>query len=88
MSNYYLISSSNNFRSFSNGIYLLSYRFCMESEIFISINILIFLFRIDTNSLETIGTRDVKQYIGVVNHTSHPHIMSDGTVILSNINLN
>lgn len=39
------------------------------------------IFRIDINSLETVGTRDVKQYIGVVNHTSHPHIMNDGTVI-------
>lgn len=42
----------------------------------------LFLFtrRIDIDSLETIGKKDIKQYVGVVNHTSHPHIMSDGTV--------
>lgn len=35
--------------------------------------------RIDIDSLNTVGKCDVKQYVGVVNHTSHPHIMNDGT---------
>ncbi|XP_031634111.1 carotenoid isomerooxygenase [Contarinia nasturtii] len=35
--------------------------------------------RIDIETLDTVGKRDIKQNIGVVNHTSHPHIMDDGT---------
>lgn len=47
-----------------------------------------FLLRIDIDSLETIGKRDIKQYIGVVNHTSHPYIMNDGTVSRKIIGVN
>ncbi|XP_017759905.1 PREDICTED: carotenoid isomerooxygenase isoform X1 [Eufriesea mexicana] len=36
--------------------------------------------RIDPKTLETTGKVNVSNYVGIVNHTSHPHIMSDGTV--------
>lgn len=36
--------------------------------------------RIDPKTLETKGKVTVSEYVGIVNHTSHPHVMSDGTV--------
>ncbi|KAG7210341.1 hypothetical protein KM043_011879 [Ampulex compressa] len=36
--------------------------------------------RIDPKTLETVGKVNVSDYVGVVNHTSHPHVMNDGTV--------
>ncbi|XP_011149993.1 carotenoid isomerooxygenase isoform X2 [Harpegnathos saltator] len=36
--------------------------------------------RIDPKTLETMGKVNVSQYVNIVNHTSHPHVMTDGTV--------
>ncbi|XP_014224940.1 carotenoid isomerooxygenase isoform X1 [Trichogramma pretiosum] len=36
--------------------------------------------RIDPKSLETINKVNVANYVSIVSHTSHPHVMSDGTV--------
>ncbi|XP_033366327.1 carotenoid isomerooxygenase isoform X1 [Bombus vosnesenskii] len=36
--------------------------------------------RIDPKTLETTGKVNVSDYVGIVNHTSHPHVMNDGTV--------
>ncbi|XP_076763521.1 neither inactivation nor afterpotential B [Xylocopa sonorina] len=36
--------------------------------------------RIDPETLETKGKVNLSDYIGIVNHTSHPHVMNDGTV--------
>ncbi|XP_066594753.1 carotenoid isomerooxygenase isoform X2 [Prorops nasuta] len=36
--------------------------------------------RIDPVSLETKNKVNVSKFVNIVNHTSHPHIMSDGTV--------
>lgn len=55
-----------------------SVNFSSSNKFLFSIEFLIL--RIDIESLNTIGTRDVKKHVGVVNHTSHPHIMNDGTV--------
>lgn len=38
------------------------------------------LTRINPETLETTGKLDVSEFVGIVNHTSHPFIMSDGTV--------
>ncbi|XP_078034061.1 neither inactivation nor afterpotential B isoform X1 [Augochlora pura] len=36
--------------------------------------------RIDPKTLETTGKVAVSDYVGIVNHTSHPHVMNDGTI--------
>ncbi|KAL9692872.1 hypothetical protein quinque_012157 [Culex quinquefasciatus] len=36
--------------------------------------------RIDPETLETEAKLNLSDYVGIVNHTSHPHVMSDGTV--------
>ncbi|XP_053676570.1 carotenoid isomerooxygenase [Anopheles nili] len=36
--------------------------------------------RVDPTTLDTCATLNVSDYVGIVNHTSHPHVMSDGTV--------
>jgi carotenoid isomerooxygenase len=36
--------------------------------------------KIDPKSLETLERVNLHDKIGIINHTSHPHIMSDGTV--------
>ncbi|XP_058061227.1 carotenoid isomerooxygenase [Anopheles bellator] len=36
--------------------------------------------RIDPETLDTEAKLNVSDYVGIVNHTSHPHVMSDGTV--------
>lgn len=36
--------------------------------------------RIDAKTLETTGRINVSEYVNIVNHTSHPHIMADGTI--------
>ncbi|XP_067214323.1 carotenoid isomerooxygenase [Linepithema humile] len=36
--------------------------------------------RIDPKTLETMGRINVSQYVNIVNHTSHPHVMADGTI--------
>lgn len=36
--------------------------------------------RIDPKTLETMGKVNVSDYVSIVNHTSHPHVMNDGTV--------
>ncbi|EZA49146.1 hypothetical protein DMN91_005250 [Ooceraea biroi] len=36
--------------------------------------------RIDPKTLETTGRINVSKYVNIVNHTSHPHVMADGTI--------
>ncbi|KXJ70865.1 hypothetical protein RP20_CCG022271 [Aedes albopictus] len=36
--------------------------------------------KIDPRTLDTSTKLNVSDYVGIVNHTSHPHVMSDGTV--------
>lgn len=36
--------------------------------------------RINPETLETMGKVYLSNYVGIVNHTSHPHIMEDGKV--------
>ncbi|TGZ48252.1 carotenoid isomerooxygenase isoform X1 [Temnothorax longispinosus] len=36
--------------------------------------------RIDPKNLETINRVNVSEHVNIVNHTSHPHVMTDGTV--------
>ncbi|KZC05840.1 Beta,beta-carotene 9',10'-oxygenase [Dufourea novaeangliae] len=36
--------------------------------------------RVDPETLETTGKVNVSDYVGIVNHTSHPHVMNDGTI--------
>lgn len=36
--------------------------------------------RISVDTLETMGKVDITKYVGVINHTSHPYVMDDGTV--------
>jgi carotenoid isomerooxygenase len=36
--------------------------------------------KIDVDSLDTIGKVNMHERYGIVNHTSHPHVMNDGTV--------
>ncbi|XP_020278000.1 carotenoid isomerooxygenase isoform X2 [Pseudomyrmex gracilis] len=36
--------------------------------------------RIDPKTLETMDRVNVSKYVNIVNHTSHPHVMDDGTV--------
>ncbi|XP_046590083.1 carotenoid isomerooxygenase isoform X2 [Neodiprion lecontei] len=39
-----------------------------------------FIHRIDPETLETKSKLCISNYVGVVNHTAHPHVMTDGTV--------
>ncbi|XP_011310429.1 carotenoid isomerooxygenase isoform X2 [Fopius arisanus] len=39
-----------------------------------------FIHRIDPKTLETQDRVCISDYVGVVNHTSHPHVIDDGTV--------
>ncbi|XP_021940259.1 carotenoid isomerooxygenase-like isoform X2 [Zootermopsis nevadensis] len=36
--------------------------------------------RFDLKTLDTLERVNVSKYVGIVNHTSHPHVMKDGTV--------
>lgn len=36
-----------------------------------------FIHKLDLNTLETLDRVDVGENIGIVNHTSHPHVMDD-----------
>lgn len=36
--------------------------------------------KFDPESLDTLGKVDLNAKLGLVNHTSHPHVMSDGTI--------
>lgn len=36
--------------------------------------------RFDPETLDTLGKVDMNEKFGIVNHTSHPHVMNDGTV--------
>ncbi|CAH2002037.1 unnamed protein product [Acanthoscelides obtectus] len=36
--------------------------------------------RINQDTLETEGKVNINDYVSIVNHTSHPHVLSDGTV--------
>nr|XP_019545564.2 carotenoid isomerooxygenase isoform X2 [Aedes albopictus] len=36
--------------------------------------------KIDPRTLDTSTKLNISDYVGIVNHTSHPHVMSDGTV--------
>jgi carotenoid isomerooxygenase len=36
--------------------------------------------RFDPETLDTLGKFDMHEKFGIVNHTSHPHVMNDGTV--------
>ncbi|XP_033226279.1 carotenoid isomerooxygenase-like isoform X2 [Belonocnema kinseyi] len=36
--------------------------------------------RIDPKTLETLGKVNVSKHVAIVSHTSHPHIMEDGTI--------
>ncbi|XP_034938061.1 carotenoid isomerooxygenase [Chelonus insularis] len=36
--------------------------------------------RIDPETLETKSKVNISKYVGIVNHTSHPHVMEDGSV--------
>lgn len=36
--------------------------------------------RVNAETLSTEGKLNMSDFIGIVNHSSHPHIMSDGTV--------
>ncbi|XP_018395628.1 PREDICTED: carotenoid isomerooxygenase [Cyphomyrmex costatus] len=36
--------------------------------------------RIDLKNLETTGRVNMSKYVNIVNHTSHPHVMADGTI--------
>lgn len=39
-----------------------------------------YIHRIDPETLETKDRLQLSKYVGIVNHTSHPHVMTDGTV--------
>nr|CAD7446287.1 unnamed protein product [Timema bartmani] len=43
--------------------------------------------RIDPTTLDTLERVDVSEHVGIVNHTSHPLIMSDGTVYNLGLNI-
>nr|CAD7397765.1 unnamed protein product [Timema cristinae] len=43
--------------------------------------------RIDPTTLDTLERVDVSKHVGIVNHTSHPLIMSDGTVYNLGLNI-
>ncbi|XP_051166797.1 carotenoid isomerooxygenase isoform X2 [Leptopilina boulardi] len=60
------------------------YPFCDEFYTFTESPI---MHRIDPKTLETLGRVDVSKYVSIVNHTSHPHIMKDGTVYNVGINI-
>ncbi|KOC68687.1 Beta,beta-carotene 9',10'-oxygenase [Habropoda laboriosa] len=53
------------------------YPFCDEYYTFAESAV---IHRIDPETLETKGKVNVSDYVGIVNHTSHPHVMNDGTV--------
>ncbi|CAL7933231.1 unnamed protein product [Xylocopa violacea] len=53
------------------------YPFCDEFYTFAETAV---IHRIDPETLETKGKVNVSDYVGIVNHTSHPHVMNDGTV--------
>lgn len=53
------------------------YPFCDEYYTFTESAV---IHRIDPKTLETTGKVNVSDYVGIVNHTSHPHVMNDGTV--------
>ncbi|XP_043785950.1 carotenoid isomerooxygenase isoform X2 [Apis laboriosa] len=53
------------------------YPFCDEYYTFAESAV---IHRIDPKTLETTGKVNVSDYVGIVNHTSHPHVMNDGTV--------
>lgn len=36
--------------------------------------------QIDDRNLDTVEKINLSDYIGIINHTSHPHVMADGTV--------
>ncbi|XP_015602601.1 carotenoid isomerooxygenase isoform X3 [Cephus cinctus] len=36
--------------------------------------------RVDPNTLETLDRVNISDYVGIINHTSHPLVMTDGTV--------
>jgi hypothetical protein len=38
--------------------------------------------KIDPETLSTEQRVNVSDYVGIINHTSHPHVMADGTVRL------
>lgn len=37
-----------------------------------------FIHRIDTETLDTIERVALREYISILHHTSHPHVMKDG----------
>lgn len=37
--------------------------------------------KIDPETLNTENALDVSSYVSIINHTSHPHVMQDGTYI-------
>lgn len=39
------------------------------------------LFKIDPHTLETKERLNIASSIGIVHHTSHPHVTKDGTVL-------
>ncbi|XP_055385042.1 carotenoid isomerooxygenase [Condylostylus longicornis] len=39
-----------------------------------------FMHKIDPVTLETQNRKKISDYVGIINHTSHPHVMSDKTV--------
>lgn len=53
------------------------YPFCDEYYTFAETAV---IHRIDPETLETKAKVNVSDYVGIVNHTSHPHVMNDGTV--------
>ncbi|XP_043257940.1 carotenoid isomerooxygenase [Colletes gigas] len=44
--------------------------------------------RINPETLETTGKINVSDYVSIVNHTSHPHVMKDGTVYNIGMSIN
>ncbi|XP_043471148.1 carotenoid isomerooxygenase isoform X1 [Leptopilina heterotoma] len=59
------------------------YPFCDEFYTFTESPI---IHRVDPKTLETLGKVNVSKHVSIVNHTSHPHVMKDGTVY--NVGLN
>lgn len=41
------------------------------------------VFRINVDLLDTTGRLDVREFIGIVNHTAHPLVMNDKSVRLT-----
>ncbi|RZF31954.1 hypothetical protein LSTR_LSTR012424 [Laodelphax striatellus] len=44
--------------------------------------------RIDAETLDTLERVNISEHVNVVNHTSHPHVMDDGTVYNVGVGLN